>query len=79
MPQNINSSLETFEAIASKSNFNHKQSSKKIVSLDAPATSLISMTKSAKQRYTEIAKKHQLSLSVFVRIALEEYIQTHSW
>ncbi len=80
MSKNTKSSEDAFEAIASKVKSNHKQTVNEVLSLeDAPATSLISMTKSAKKRYTEIAKNHQVSLSVMVRMALEEYIQNHNW
>ena len=80
MSKNITSSEDAFEAIASKVKSNHSKTVNEVLSIeDEPATSLISMTKSAKQRYTEIAKKHQISLSVMVRMALEEYIQNHNW
>ena len=80
MSKNTKSSEDAFEAIASKVKSSHKKTVSEVLSLeDAPATSLISMTKSAKKRYTEIARNHQVSLSVMVRMALEEYIQNHNW
>ena len=52
------------------------------VSADASeerATSLVSMTKSDKERLTAIAKAHGLSLSAFFRLAADEYIANHEW
>lgn len=43
------------------------------------ATSLVSMTKSDKERLTAIAKAHGLSLSAFFRLAADEYIANHDW
>lgn len=43
------------------------------------ATSLVSMTKSDKERLTAIAKAHGLSLSAFFRLAADEYIANHEW
>lgn len=46
---------------------------------DARATSLVSMTKSDKERLTSVAKAHGLSLSAFFRLAADEYIAAHKW
>ena len=43
------------------------------------ATSLVSMTKSSKERLTAVAKAHELSLSAFFRLAADEYITNHEW
>jgi len=42
-------------------------------------TSLVSMTKSNKERLTAVAKAHGLSLSAFFRLAADEYIVNHEW
>ena len=42
-------------------------------------TSLVSMTRSAKERLTAVAKAHELSLSAFFRLAADEYIANHEW
>lgn len=43
------------------------------------ATALVSMTKTEKQRLTNKAKCHGLSLSAFFRLAADEYIKKHEW
>lgn len=43
------------------------------------ATSLVSMTKSNKERLTAVAKAYGLSLSAFFRLAADEYITNHDW
>lgn len=43
------------------------------------AISQISMTAYEKQRFTEQAKKHGLSLSAFFRMAANDYIQRNNW
>lgn len=43
------------------------------------ATALVSMTKNDKNRLTNIAKSHGLSLSAFFRLAADEYITNHKW
>ena len=59
-----------------------KKEGKASASTDASeerATSLVSMTKSDKERLTAIAKTHGLSLSAFFRLAADEYIANHDW
>ena len=46
---------------------------------EARATSLVSMTKSDKERLTAVARAHGLSLSAFFRLAADEYISNHEW
>lgn len=46
---------------------------------NARTTSLISMTKYDKERLTNIAKAHGLSLSAFFRLVADEYIAAHKW
>lgn len=46
---------------------------------DCSATALISLRKKDKVRYTKIAKQHGLSLSAFLRLAAEEYVDNHGW
>lgn len=43
------------------------------------ATSLVSMTRSNKERMTAVTKAHGLSLSTFFRLAADEYITNHEW
>ena len=72
--------VEKFEADAAKEH--DKKEAKASVSADASegrATSLVSMTKSDKERLTAIAKAHGLSLSAFFRLAADEYIANHDW
>ena len=72
--------LDKFEADAVKEH--DKKEAKASVSADASeerATSLVSMTKSDKERLTAIAKAHGLCLSAFFRLAADEYIASHEW
>lgn len=46
---------------------------------EARATSLVSMTRSDKERFTTVARFHGLSLSAFFRLAADEYITNHEW
>lgn len=43
------------------------------------ATALVSLDKTEKEKLTYIAKKHGLSLSAFLRLAANEYIDNHNW
>ena len=43
------------------------------------ATSLVSMTRSNKERLTTAAKAHRLSLRAFFRLAADECITNHEW
>lgn len=43
------------------------------------ATSLVSMTRSDKERLTVVVKSHGLSLSAFFRLAADEYIANRDW
>ena len=77
--QDMAALLDKFEADAAKE---HEKEAKASVSADASegrATSLVSMTKSDKERLTAIAKAHGLSLSAFFRLAADEYIANHEW
>ena len=72
--------LDKFEANAAKEH--DKKGAKVSVAADVSegrATSLVSMTKSDKERLTAIAKTHGLSLSAFFRLAANEYIANHDW
>ena len=44
-----------------------------------PTTFLMSLTRRDKERLTEAAETHGLSLSAFLRLAAYEYIDTHNW
>lgn len=39
----------------------------------------ISMTKADKERLSAVARKHDIALSAFLRIAADEYIKNHTW
>ena len=41
--------------------------------------SSVSMKRSEKERFSRIAKDHQMSLSGFLRIAADEFIKNHGW
>nr|WP_296266150.1 hypothetical protein [uncultured Merdimonas sp.] len=41
------------------------------------ATALVSMTKAEKERLTSRARAHGLSLSVFFRLAVDEYMRSY--
>lgn len=72
--------LEEFEVASKKEDDKKiKAASESISEDDVRATSLISMTKSDKERLTTIAKAHGLSLSAFLRLAADEYIANHEW
>ena len=43
------------------------------------AVAQVSMTTSEKQRLTRLAKEHGLSLSAFLRMAANYYIQRNDW
>lgn len=43
------------------------------------AVAQVSMTTSEKQRLTRLAKEHGLSLSAFLRMAANDYIQRNDW
>ena len=43
------------------------------------AVAQVSMTTSEKQRLTRLAKEHGLSLSAFLRMAANDYIQRNGW
>ena len=78
--QDMAALLDKFEADAVKEH--DKKEAKASVSADASeerATSLVSMTKSDKERLTAIAKTHGLSLSACFRLAADEYIANHEW
>ena len=79
--QDMAAILDAFEADAAK-----KHDSKVADALgaagtgsEARATSLVSMTRSDKERLTAVAKAHGLSLSAFFRLAADEYITNHEW
>ena len=77
--QDMAALLDKFEADAAKEH--DKKEAKASVSSDASegrATSLVSMTKSDKERLTAIAKAHGLSLSAFFRLAADEYIANNA-
>jgi hypothetical protein len=78
--QDMAALLDKFEADAVKEH--DKKEAKASVTANASeerATSLVSMTKSDKERLTAIAKTHGLSLSAFFRLAADEYIANHDW
>ena len=77
--QDMAALLDKFEADAAKEH--DKKEAKASVSdaSEGRATSLVSMTKSDKERLTAIAKAHGLSLSAFFRLAADEYIANHEW
>lgn len=78
--QDMAEMLDKFEANAAKEH--DKKGAKVSVAADVSegrATSLVSMTKSDKERLTAIAKTHGLSLSAFFRLAANEYIANHDW
>ena len=43
------------------------------------AVAQVSMTTSEKQRLSRLAKEHGLSLSAFLRMAANDYIQRNDW
>jgi|GEM_PF-4341535 len=43
------------------------------------AVAQVSMTMYEKQRLTRLAKEHGLSLSAFLRLAANDYIQRNEW
>ncbi len=79
--QDMAAMLDRFEADAAKVH-EKREAKASVVAVDASeerATSLVSMTKSDKERLTAVAKAHGLSLSAFFRLAADEYIANHDW
>lgn len=79
--QDMAAMLGTFEADAAKK---HDGKVADVIGAatsgsEARATSLVSMTRSDKERLTAVAKTHGLSLSAFFRLAADEYITNHEW
>ncbi|MCP8615184.1 hypothetical protein [Bifidobacterium asteroides] len=78
--QDITAMLDAFEADAAK-----KHSLKEAgafagtTTCETRVTSLVSMTRSNKERLTAVAKAHRLSLSAFFRLAADECITNHEW
>ena len=72
--QNLMTALDTFDINADK-----KHDKNGADTATSRATSLVSMTKSDKERLTAVAKAHGLSLSAFFRLAADEYIANHNW
>ena len=72
--QNLMTALDTFDINSDK-----KHDKKGADPSTSRATSLVSMTKSDKERLTAVAKAHGLSLSAFFRLAADEYIANHNW
>ena len=46
---------------------------------DIQTTALISMSMETKRRLTLIARDHGMSLSAFLRLAADEFIERHGW
>lgn len=46
---------------------------------DSRAVAQVSMTAAEKHRLTRLAKDHGLSLSAFLRMAANDYIQRNKW
>lgn len=78
--QDIAAMLDVLEADAAKK---HEQKVAEAfagtTASEARATSLVSITRSDKDRLTVVAKAHELSLSAFFRLAADEYITNHEW
>lgn len=72
--------LDTFDAMVSKVKTHHDKIEGSVAAPDNKVkNTIICLSTSDKQRYTEVAKNHRLSLSSFIRLALDEYIQNHNW
>jgi hypothetical protein len=63
--------LDGFEASAEKA---HSTSASEASGENTRATCLISMTHKEKERYTEFAKSHGMSVSSLARLAIEQYM-----
>ena len=56
-----------------------KKTNKKKKKKDIQTTALISMSMETKRRLTLIARDHGMSLSAFLRLAADEFIERHGW
>lgn len=78
--QDITAMLDAFEADAAKKhNLKEAGAFAGTTACETRVTSLVSMTRSNKERLTAVAKAHGLSLSAFFRLAADEYITNHEW
>ena len=78
--QDIAAVLDPFEADAAKKHsWEEADAFAGTTACETRATSLVSMTRSNKERLTAVAKAHRLSLSAFFRLAADECITNHEW
>lgn len=78
--QDIAAMLDPFEADAAKKHsWKEADAFAGTTACETRAISLVSMTKSSKERLTAAAKAYGLSLSAFFRLAADEYITNHEW
>lgn len=81
--KNMTSLLDSFENLTEKEHdaavTAAVKTQKKTNSGDTRATALVSMTKDEKEKMTNKAKAHGLSLSAFFRLAADEYMANHNW
>lgn len=78
--QDIAAMLDPFEADAAKKHgWKEVDAFAGTTACETRATSLVSMTRSNKERLTAVAKAHGLNLSAFFRLAADECIMNHEW
>lgn len=81
--KNMTSLLDSFESDTEKEHdaavTAAVKTPKKTNSGDTRATALVSMTVAEKEKMTNKAKAHGLSLSAFFRLAADEYMANHNW
>lgn len=66
--------LDTMAVDASKK---HDKQASASIDDDTRTTALLSLSVAEKERFTAAAKAYGLSLSAFVRVAVNEYIKNH--